>query len=230
MGRTNAGTPMDMDGWADVLTDIAKLQLDVSGGSNDLNQASKGVDQDVTEYGFPLIQNNLSEYLSSPAAITQIKNNLRLTQEMCSITRSGPLNFATTTDTVIFNVTTDDDNNAYNTTTGAFVAPVTGIYTFSIILNLKTINGIIQGTRNLTAAFNLYKNGSTVLANVNQSASTTIPAPNGNNINVVLTIATAARLTAGDAVTLIGYGLSWDGSNLGRLETTSVFSATWTSQ
>jgi hypothetical protein len=78
MGRTNAGTPMDADGWADVLVDIAKLQLDQAGGANDMNADSKGVTQEVTEYGFPLTINNLSEFTDNPAAIQQIRSNLQI--------------------------------------------------------------------------------------------------------------------------------------------------------
>ncbi len=73
---SNPGTPFDIDGWADALSDIRKLYLMMGGGSNDLNQASKGVDQSVSEVGFPTIANNLSEYAGNTTAITQIRNNL----------------------------------------------------------------------------------------------------------------------------------------------------------
>ena len=76
MKLTNRGTPMDEDGHGDMLTDIDSLFLMMGGKSNDMNAASKGVDQSVSEIGFPLIANNLSEYAGNPAAIQQIRTTL----------------------------------------------------------------------------------------------------------------------------------------------------------
>ncbi len=73
---SNPGTLFNEDGFGDVIADIRKLYLMMGGTSNDMNAASKGVDQSVSEIGFPLLTNNLSEYANNPAAITQIRNTL----------------------------------------------------------------------------------------------------------------------------------------------------------
>ena len=51
MPLSNPGTPMDEDGWADVLTDIRKLFLAINGGGNDLNQKTEEVSQVSDEFG-----------------------------------------------------------------------------------------------------------------------------------------------------------------------------------
>lgn len=74
MPLTNPGTPFDEDGWADALGDIRKLYLRVSGGANDLNQASEDVSQTINEEGYLRIVQNLADILDAAAA----RNNLGL--------------------------------------------------------------------------------------------------------------------------------------------------------
>lgn len=50
MGLTNPGTPMDEDGWADVLSDIRKLFLLAAGGGNDTNNSTTNADQVADEF------------------------------------------------------------------------------------------------------------------------------------------------------------------------------------
>lgn len=47
---SNPGTPFNKDGWADVLSDLRRLFLAQSGGSNDLNQASGDANQVAAEF------------------------------------------------------------------------------------------------------------------------------------------------------------------------------------
>jgi len=77
MPLTNPGTPFDEDGHADILADIRKLYLMMGGKSNDMNADSKGVSQDVTEIGFPLIVNNLAEF-NTPEAVQAARKNLQI--------------------------------------------------------------------------------------------------------------------------------------------------------
>lgn len=77
MPLSNPGSEFNEDGWADVIADIRKLYLMMAGKSNDMNADSKGVSQDVTEIGFPLIANNLSEF-NTPEAIRQARQNLQI--------------------------------------------------------------------------------------------------------------------------------------------------------
>lgn len=46
---TNPGTPMDKDGWADVLSDIRRLYLMIEGGANDLNANTVEANQEPKE-------------------------------------------------------------------------------------------------------------------------------------------------------------------------------------
>lgn len=42
---TNPGTPFDKDGWADMVSDIRRLWLQLNGGANDTNNATQEVSQ-----------------------------------------------------------------------------------------------------------------------------------------------------------------------------------------
>lgn len=50
MPLTNPGTPFDLDGWADMLSDMRRIHLMIEGGGNDLNNSTKGVTQVSDEY------------------------------------------------------------------------------------------------------------------------------------------------------------------------------------
>jgi flavoprotein len=56
MPLSNPGTPMDEDGWADVLSDIRKLYLQINGGGNDLNNTTQDVTQVSDEFGEVQVQ------------------------------------------------------------------------------------------------------------------------------------------------------------------------------
>ena len=228
MRLTNRGTPLDDDGLGDILTDIETLFLMMAGKSNDMNAASKGVDQSVTEIGFPLTVNNLSEFANSPDALTQIRRNLGVTPGACLVSKTSSTTFGSLTDTLIFNTVVDDAASTYNTTTGRFTAPVSGVYTFGIVVNLRT-QTMILGPRTLSSALDLYRNGTVALASTDFSGSFEIPAPSGGTRDYTFAIAASARLAANDAITLVGYGVSSSGANFGQFITGS-FSATWIPQ
>ncbi len=50
MPLTNPGTPMDEDGWADLISDIRKIWLKLEGGGNDLNNRTEETSQVSDEF------------------------------------------------------------------------------------------------------------------------------------------------------------------------------------
>jgi hypothetical protein len=231
MGRTNAGTPMDADGWADVLVDIAKLQLDQAGGANDMNADSKGVTQEVTEYGFPLTINNLSEFTNNPAAITQIKNNLRLTPGLCHVSRVANYTFVSSTDTIIFDKVVDDAASTYNTTTGVFVAPVAGLYTISVFARFDFPATAANVRYNPKCYWELYKNSTFQYIAEYETDMTFGSASTGHDLKITLPLTLPLRLAQGDRITTAGAScLELISSNWGQLHRQSFFTATWIPQ
>jgi hypothetical protein len=228
---TNPGTPFDADGWADALTDIRKLGLRASGGSNDMNADSKGVSQEVSEYGFPLIVNNLSEYVNNPTAITQIKNNLRLTPGLCHVSRVANYTFVSSSDTLIFDKVVDDAASAYNTTTGVFVAPVAGLYTFSCLVKIDFGASAANVNYNPIAYWSLSKNGTFQYQAEYESEMTFGSASTGHDMIVTLPMTLPLRLAQGDRI-IAGSASAVENvsGNWGQMSRQSFFTATWIPQ
>lgn len=56
MGLVNPGTPFDLDGWADMVSEVRRIRLMLEGGGNDLNNTTAEVTQVSDEFGEQTVQ------------------------------------------------------------------------------------------------------------------------------------------------------------------------------
>lgn len=89
--RTNSSTPMNENGWSDILNDLRTLFLAVGGGTNDMNFNSVSLNQDATNAGDTSLKR--AQNLKDLTNVTEAQANLGLASVVAAVSTGSTGSF-----------------------------------------------------------------------------------------------------------------------------------------
>lgn len=204
---TGPSTPFDEDGWAAVLSDLRRINLMVSGGSNDLNSDSTDVAQtNTTDNTAQAVDAELLQGVPISEVAPTDGQNLQFSS-VTGLWTPGTAQVATVFSSIGTTTAVAINNNQVDTTLpiasvlvdtesarsgNTYVIPTNGIYQLSAFASVSSFAG------NYLAYLGIYANGTAVYGLIDYT-----PALNtGGAYQFAGSLTYARQCTAGDVIDL----------------------------